>query len=316
MSKTQRMGSRARRLSIESLESRIALSAAGLVDVGTQPDGGLSGKIAYVHGGHGYTTYHDDVTLDPEFWSYQRGALLRMVEDLGNQEQMTALADYLFRAGATVVPLRPIGNQPLEKVLDNDDVGVTFTGTWSNGTSSIYYGSAGDVRFKVATTSATETAVARYEPNFAQAGFYPVYAWTPAGANRAADQLYRINHSGGSTEVMVNHRRVGNGLVYLGTYYFEAGTAGSVEVSNRSTEAGKVVVADMIRFGNGMGSIDAGVGVSGKPREDEAGLYWVQWHVEHAQGISANAYSSSSVDENATVALAPKYSAFINLSSD
>ena len=41
----------------------------------------------------------------------------------------------------------------------------------------------------------------------------------------------------------------------------------------------------MIRFGNGMGDIDRGGGVSGLPREDEAGLYWVKWHVDRSQGI-------------------------------
>jgi hypothetical protein len=139
-----------------------------------------------------------------------------MVEDLGNQDQMTFLADYLFRAGATIAPLRPVGYQPLEVVLDNDDAGVTFSGAWTNSTSSIYFGSAGDVPYRFATTSATETAVARYRPEIAEAGFYPVYAWSHYGSDRAADQLYRINHSGGSTEVTVNHRRVGDGGVRVG----------------------------------------------------------------------------------------------------
>ena len=45
--------------------------------------------------------------LKPGAWSSQRPRLLGMIEDLGNQDQMSFLADYLFRAGATVVPLRP-----------------------------------------------------------------------------------------------------------------------------------------------------------------------------------------------------------------
>jgi hypothetical protein len=44
-----------------------------------------------------------------------------MVEDLGNQDQMTAFVDYAWNAGATVVPLRPVGYQPNEYVVDNDD---------------------------------------------------------------------------------------------------------------------------------------------------------------------------------------------------
>ena len=54
----------------------------------------------------------------------QRSENFEIVEDLGNQDQMTFLVDYLFRAGATIVPLRPVGHQIHEVVLDNDDVGV------------------------------------------------------------------------------------------------------------------------------------------------------------------------------------------------
>ena len=79
----------------------------GLVPVGTQPDGGLTGKIVYTHGGHGYTA---KIKGDGE-WSFQRGPSHGMIEDLGNVDQMTFFVDYLFRAGATVVPLRPVGHQ-------------------------------------------------------------------------------------------------------------------------------------------------------------------------------------------------------------
>ena len=304
-----------RRLSIEPLESRTLLAAAGLVDVGAQPDGGLSGKITYIHGGHGYTTYMGPT---PDRWAFQRPALLGMVEDLGNQEQMTALADYLFRAGATVVPMRPVGHQPSEVVLDNAAAGVTFSGAWSNSSSSVYFGSAGDVPYRFATTALTETAYARYRPTVTTAGFYPVYAWTLAGSDRAADQLYRVNHSGGITEVTVNHRRVGGGLVYLGTYHFEAGTSGYVDVSNRSSVAGNVAIADMIRFGNGMGDIDRGQGISGKTREDEPALYWIKWHVDRSQGIADSEYYSDTLvnDEDRTVAASPRYSEFMNRQQD
>src|SRR5262252_8322350 len=102
------------------------LVADGLVPVGTQPHGGLSGKIVYTHGGHGITAEN----LKDGAWSFQRGPSNDMIEDLGNVDQMTFLVDYLLRAGATVVPLRPVGHQPHEVVLDNADDGVTFEGEW------------------------------------------------------------------------------------------------------------------------------------------------------------------------------------------
>jgi hypothetical protein len=289
-----------------------ASGAPGLVAVGTQPKGGLTGKIVFAHGGHGYTA---DNKGDGR-WSFQRGEGHEMIEDLGNYDQMTALVDYLFRAGATVAPLRPVGHQKNEVVLDNNDPGVTFVGDWADGKDSIYFGKAGSVPYREARTSIKETAYARYQPKIPEAGFYPVYAWTSSGGDRATDQLYRVHHPGGITEVTVNHRRVGNGLVYLGTYYFDAGDDGYVDISNRSDSPDSVVVADMIRFGNGMGDIDRGGGVSGRSREDEAGLYWVKWHVDRAQGISESDYRATDVDRQATISLSPRYAKFMNRESD
>ena len=142
-----------------------------------------------------------------------------------------------------------------------------------------------------------------------------MYAWTKTSSNRVVDQLYRVNHTGGITEVTVDHTRVGDGPVYLGTYYFAAGTDGYVDISNRSNDAGRNVVADMIRFGNGMGDIDRGGGVSGLAREDEAGLYWVKWHVDHSQGIPDSEYRTSPSDRDATVSLSPRYAEFMNNAS-
>ncbi len=300
---------------MEPLESRLALSAIGLVDTPYTPDGGLDGKIVYIHGGHGYTA-------DGSGWSFQRPEIIsgvgdsEMIEDLGNQDQMSLLADYLFRSGATVVPLRPVGNQTNEVVLDNDDTRVTFAGNWSNSTAGVYFGSPGDVPYRFANSIAVETAVARYQPDLPEAGYYPIYTWATYGGNRAADQLYRVHHAGGETEVTVNHRRVGNGLVYLGSYYFEQGTGGYVEISNQSSEAGRVIIADMIRFGNGMGDINRGNGVSGRPREDEAGLYWVEWHVDRSQGIPESEYRATSNDRDATVSLSPRYAEYMNREDD
>src|SRR5690606_9399880 len=123
-----------------------------------------------------------------------------------------------------------LGDQPNAVVIDNDGfVGgsepntpaaagstpqrgtVTFHGTangvslWTSlaanpaANSGIrYFGDAGDVPYRTAPVSRTETARAEYRPTLPESGFYPVYAWTSAGANRAPDQLYRIHHAGGA----------------------------------------------------------------------------------------------------------------------
>ncbi len=267
----------------ESLEPRLALSVApGLVEVGTQPTGNLSGKIVYTSGGHGWQW-----SSSLNRWATDRGDNNEIVEDFGNQDQMTYYVDYLFRAGATIVPMRPVGRQINEVVVDNDLPSVTYSGSWSDSSGSRWYdedyGAVADpVHYRFASTSATETATATYTPNIPQAGFYPVYTWASAGSNRTS-QFYKINHTGGQTEVRVDHSMVGNGWVYLGTYHFDAGsstTEGSVVISNQGA-TGNVVIADAIRFGNGMGDVPWGAdgigtgSVSGYPREDENSLMWL-----------------------------------------
>ncbi len=241
-----------------------------------QPQGALTGRIIYTSAGHGWSASTSGV------WYTQRGDNNELVEDLGNGDQLAFFTTYCFNAGATVIPFRPIGNQENEVVLDNDDPGVTFTGAWSDSTSTIYYGDPGDpvpYRYAATTAGGGDPATARYTPTIPQTGFYPVYTWVRDGADRVSDQLYRIQHSGGLTEVRINHRWTGKFWIYLGTYHFEVGTNGYVEISNDSsdtTPATPRVFADAIRFGNGMGDINRGAGVSGKPRKDEGSRYWIQ----------------------------------------
>jgi hypothetical protein len=279
--------------------------------------GPLTGKIVYVSGGHGYH-------WTGSTWTTGRSEINEMIEDLGNQDQLAPYADYLLRAGATVVPMRPIGHQLTEFVLDNDSPGVTFSAGWSNSSAtSGFFGTAGDVPYRFATVNVNATATATYAPTFsaAQAGFYPVYAWTRDGTDRAIDQTYRINHAGGTAEVKVNHQLVGEGWIYLGTYYFAAGSSGNVQIINKSIQAdasvpgtldpNNVVIADAVRFGNGMGSVTRGGAVSGRSREDEASLYWL----EAANGVGTNFTpfrGGSTTDDNANVGAPARYAAFMN----
>src|SRR5688572_4523083 len=77
-------------LSFEPLEPRVVMSAAGLVPVGEQPEGPLSGKIVYTSGGHGWQW---NTTLNR--FATDRGDNNEIIEDFGNQEQMSLYADYL-----------------------------------------------------------------------------------------------------------------------------------------------------------------------------------------------------------------------------
>jgi hypothetical protein len=276
----------------------------------TQPTGALSDIIVYTSAGHGFTYIEANNN-----WRTQRPLLHAVVEDMGNLDQMNRFAEYIFRAGGTVVPYRPLGHQTNEVVLDNVDSGVTFNGTWFDSVSPIYYGQAAQTPYRYAyIDTADTTAWAVYRPDLPVAGFYPVYAWTRHGSDRVR-QLYRIQHAGGVTEVRVNHRRVGNGWVWLGNYYFEAGTAGSVTIANHAPgndPGNDVIIADAIRFGNGMGDVARGTaGISGFERELEAARYWVQRMV--GQGMASTLYDNTSfTDWDDNIGAPPRMTAEMN----
>lgn len=246
-----------------------------------EPSGNLSGRVIYTSGGHGWVFHRDG------YWFLQRAVGNEMVEDYGTLDQMNFFVFYCFNAGATVVPLRPVGFQTNEVVIDNTSASVSYSGAWTNVTNeTIYFGAVGS-GFHQANSATNETALATFTPNIPVAGFYPVYTWVPHGANRT-NQLYRIRHTGGESTVRIPHHMVGRGWVYLGTYYLNSGStsaSGSVAVSNLQpgADTNTVVIADAIRFGNGMASSG-----STYPREDEGGRWWIENSL--GQGQSSSIY--------------------------
>ncbi|HPB30677.1 MAG TPA: hypothetical protein PLB62_04425, partial [Candidatus Sumerlaeota bacterium] len=276
-----------------------------------QPRGALSGVLVFTSPGHGW------VATSSGGWYTARPFLNGMVEDYGNIDQINFFVNYCFNAGATVIPMRPVGFQTNEVVMDNTSPGVTWSGPWENSVAtSNYYGRTGDLPYRFVAISAEETAVARYTPNIPQTGYYPVYTWILPSANRV-NQLYRIVTCGMASEVRVNHRRVGQGWVWLGNYYFEAGTGGYVEISNQSDESSGYAVADAIRFGNGMGNINRGAGVSSQPRELEASRYWVQNTIDNEVGGDKSRYDLDGYSDNDdNVGTPPRMAAYMNRSEE
>lgn len=275
-----------------------------------QPSGALSGVTVYISAGHGWTA-------GDTAWFLQRPVLQGMCEDYGNIDQLNVFAQYLFNAGATVVPFRPIGWQPTEIVLDNDDPGVTYTGAWSNSADAKYYENGvtiSGVPYRFATVSAGETATARYAPNITTSDYYPVYGFAIAGTNRAA-QTYRVVHHGGVSAVIVDHRNVGNGWVWLGEYYFAAGENNYVEITNASP-SGAVVIADAIRWGGGYGDVSrpGPDSVSGYPRDEEGQRYWAQSVAgDNAVGFDSSIWDPGGDDLSDNVGAGARFAREMNL---
>ena len=261
-----------------------------------QPHGALSGIVLYLSAGHGFTA-----NASTNAWATGRGITYGMVEDMGTIDQLNYFALQAWKAGATIVPMRPLGYQTNEVVIDNVDTAstlasrVTYGGNWGDTSQTdYYYGKAGEVGYRWANTCATgTTAWASYRPDLPAAGEYPVYVWARPGSDRVP-QLYRVHHAGGVTDVRVDHRQVGNGWVWLGNFWFEAGTEGCVNISNFSPDEEGTIIADAVRFGNGMGDISRGkAGVSGYERELEGARYWTQRMVMDSQGLSATIYHAA-----------------------
>ena len=157
-----------------------------------------------------------------------------MNEDYGNLDRSEFFCGVLFQCGSYGGFDASARHQTNEVVLDNDDAGVSFAGSWANTSSTIYWAALEMLHI---APRAWPRRKPRQRPTlriFLVVGFYPVYCWTRHGADRG-DQLYRIRHTGGESQVRIPHYRVGNGWVYLGEYYFNAGanaTSGSVVISN------------------------------------------------------------------------------------
>ena len=214
-----------------------------------QRQGALTGKFIYVGPGHGWT-------LSSGTYTTQRGNNNQMVEDHANADQVCFFTlEYFKNAGATVIPLRDVGPQTDQYIIDNMDTNFTVSGTWNTSVNTPFWGNSTDsVHYVYASTSLTETAVARWTPDIATAGYYPVFIWFRDATDRSTDAFYRIVHKGGVSTVTIDQNKVGKGWVWLGNFYFDAGTNGYLELSNISANTGTIVIADAARFGSGVHS--------------------------------------------------------------
>jgi N-acetylmuramoyl-L-alanine amidase len=232
--------------------------------------GSLSGKTIIVSPGHGY---HYSVGA----WRTQRGLTNGMIEDFLNAE---ACNDYLIPVlegmGAEVYSCRERSRCPEEVVVDNSDSGYSEVGSWSNSTLAGF--KDGITRFASVSTS-SETAYATFRPNLPRALVYPVWIRYSAGSSRATDMLVRVRHAGGLSLRRMDASRNNNRWIYVGEFPFQAGTAGAVTISNFSAQSGKVVVADGVRFGAGIGSVkhDVAPTTSGKLRWQESSVPWINY---------------------------------------
>lgn len=268
-----------------------------------QPEGALSGASIFLNPGHGWMWKVED-----ERWVTQRSTTNGIIEDHFNAESvMQYLVPYLWNAGASVYTARERDLQTNEVILEagKDTVtspfsaGVNLNGDWRReegiGTWNGDAFSAQTVQkssYKAPLLSVPEYPLAVFRPNIPESGYYGVtvhYRTSTLGKTTDAAQFV-VNHSGGTTIWVQDQNRDGFTWKYIGRYYFEQGTDSFVMIPGATKSGGRVVV-DAVRFGGGMGSINATDGLpSGKPRWEESGLYYAQF-------LGYNADNDSRLDD-------------------
>ncbi len=256
------------------------------VDLPGWGEGALAGKTVYLsqcHGWYWHESYQD--------WYTQRPNLFDTAEDFHNPEGMDQyLMRYLLGAGARVVPIRESDLNEQMVIVDDADAGYGEDGAFADGGASGFASGQGPYAYgvdpfelggtRVADTAGTVTATASWTPDVPADGYYQVYVSYGQDPSRAPDAHYVVRHPGADTHVFVDQRIHGSTWVYLGRFYFYAGSdplLGSVELRNDSATAGATVSADAVRLGGGMGDVSRGGAPSGHERWEEAAIYSTQY---------------------------------------
>lgn len=263
-----------------------------------RPEGGLTGTAMVFNAGHGF---HDHLTLG---WTLQRGLNFHNYEDFHTAELLNQFAvPYFYNAGASVWSAREMDqneNMVIVDVEDGEDYPANGLyqeeGSWSDSTGAGFKSmqvsgrtsyAEGENPFadgltRFAYNTGDGTSVATWAPNIPEDGYYNVYLSWHAAGNRSDSALYRINHTGGSTDIYVNQQINGQTWYFIGNFFFREGTnsdTGSVQLINEDSD-GAVISADAVRFGGGPGLIrrtEAGNQVSGYPRWEEDAVYNIQF---------------------------------------
>ena len=287
------------------------------VDRPYQLTSGLQDRHIAMWQSHGYY-------FEPKLnrWEWQRARIFQTVEDLYTQSYVLPfLVPMLENAGANVLLPRERDTQREELIVDNDGMlhedgayqEKNGRESWKAGDGTgfahrqdVYTGF--DNPFKDGTYRQVKTikdgqeSVAVWTPRIPKKGEYGVYVSYKSLPSSTTDALYTVRHLGGETHFRVNQQMGGGTWIYLGSFLFAEGQSdkGCVTLSNLSRKSGRVLSADGVKIGGGMGNVARCVEannnpdfkpdyqLSGYPRFTEGARYWLQW-----AGAPDSVYSES-----------------------
>lgn len=266
---------------------------------------------------HSHGLYFDQNT---QRWEWQRCRLFQTVEDKYTQSYVIPfIVPMLENAGANVFLPRERDIQKNEVIVDNDKffggyTEVSGSYSWKNGDSNGFANPKatylyGENPFEMGTyrvaqvitqqdlkgKSPKKESVAEWEPNIPESGEYAVYVSYKTLPNSTDAAYYTVRFKDGERQFKVNQQMGGGTWIYLGTFLFDKGANGQgVYLTNfnkgaKSSKEVKVVTADGVKFGGGMGNIARTVNpeknlpyavepfTSGYPRFTEGSRVWLQW---------------------------------------
>lgn len=294
---------------------------------------GLQDRHLAVWQSHGY--YYDQPL---QRWEWQRARIFQTVEDLYTQSYVLPfLVPMLEGAGANVLLPRERDIQIHEVIVDNDDVLTGYSeipgsATWKTGDSlgfanlrPFYLFAENPFRmgtYRVMEGTKSKTILptgdaAMWLPDIPENGEYAVYVSYQSLPGSTATAYYTVKHNGGETRFKVNQQMGGGTWIYLGTFPFAAGRSEQgVYLSGNTSDSKKLITADAVKFGGGMGNIarkpseqgitenvksssvekpkvttvdfEVEAETSGYPRFTEGARYWLQW-----AGFADSVYSYS-----------------------
>ena len=231
------------------------------------PTKGLQGRHIALWQSHGY---YFEYKLNR--WEWQRARMFQTVEDLYTQSYVLPfLVPMLENSGATVMLPRERDISRNEYIIDNDSspwsVGsYQETGKWESSAEGFGYPKrflrerdnpfrSGTAR--VAQTAKRESATASWRVEVEKPEELAVYIAYQSSPEHTTDALYTVHHAGGESSFHVNQRMGGGTWIYLGSFPFDnSGSKQGITLSNRSSKPKRLITADAVKIGGGMGNVE------------------------------------------------------------
>jgi len=257
------------------------------------PTRGLMSKNIVLWHSHGWY-----FNVKEDRWEWQRPRLFQTVEDLVPMSfTLPYLIPMLEAAGATVFVPRERDRQIYEVVVDNDSRTTDYAENslrkslaWAAGQGPgfavgtppypVNHNPFLDGTHRVIPADTTISATATWIPNIPEGGEYGVSVSYRASPENVSDAQYAVYHAGGRTLFRVNQQIGGGTWIFLGTFQFEKGKnpgIGRVVLLNGSATPGKLISADAVRFGGGVGVVERNGRTSGRAKYLEGARYFLQY---------------------------------------